>query len=263
MYPTIQTVIDALPHENLPNDTVDGLLCGDAGGEARGVAVTFLMTQGVLEQAASIGANLVISHEGIYYSHRERPDWLSGDAVYEQKRRLLAQSGVAVYRCHDGIHRSHPDGITEGLLAALGWRQYEVRATPVASVVELPETGMEQVVSHIKRSLGISHVRLAGDAGARCRRVGVFVGYRGAGEQVLPLVHDMNMDLVICGEGPEWEAPEYFRDAARQGRGMALLALGHAESEMPGMRLLTGRLQERFPALPVRFLADEPVFRTV
>lgn len=260
---TIQSVIDALPHENLPEDTVDGLLCGEPETEARGVAVTFLMSQGVLEQAASLGLNFVISHEGIFYSHRERPGLLSGDAVYEQKCRRLAETGLAVYRCHDGIHRCTPDGITEGLLAALGWKQFEVAATPAASVVELPETGMEQLISHIKRSLGIAHVRVAGDAGARCRRAGVFVGYRGAGVQVLPLARDMRLDLVICGEGPEWEAPEYFRDAAWQGRGAAFLALGHAESEMPGIRLLASRLQERFHALPVRFLADEPVFRMV
>lgn len=263
MKPTIQTVIDALPRVNLPEDTVDGLLFGDGSAEAKGVAVTFLMTQGVLEQAASLGLNLVISHEGIYYSHREPPGWLSGDAVYEQKRMRLSEAGLAVYRCHDGIHRCNPDEITEGLLAALGWQKYEIRTIPAASVVELPETRVEQLANHIKQGLGVSHVRLSGDAGARCRRIGVFVGYRGGGSQVLPLAREMKLDLVICGEGPEWESPEYFRDAARQGRGMALLALGHAESEMPGMRLLAGRLQERFPALPVRFLADEPVFRTV
>jgi hypothetical protein len=94
-----------------------------------------------------------------------------------------------------------------------------------------------------------------------CKRVGVLVGYRGGGESVLPLFEKENLDLVIYGEGPEWETPEYVRDAVRQGRKKALIVLGHAESEMPGMEYFARELQEKFPSIPVHFLPEKSVFR--
>ena len=93
-----------------------------------------------------------------------------------------------------------------------------------------------------------------------CKRIGVLVGYRGGGEQVIPLFENEGFDLVIYGEGPEWETPEYVRDAVRQGKKKGLLVLGHAESEMPGMRFLARELQDKFPGIPVHFLPQEPIF---
>lgn len=45
-----------------------------------------------------------------------------------------------------------------------------------------------------------------GDLSMECRRVGILVGYRGTGEMIIPLFHKESLDLVIYGEGPEWEA---------------------------------------------------------
>lgn len=57
------------------------------------------------------------------------------------------------------------------------------------------------------------------------------------------------------------EAPEYIRDASWQGRAKALIVLGHAESEEPGMKLLADRIQKQFPDIPVNFVAKNPVFK--
>jgi len=86
-------------------------------------------------------------------------------------------------------------------------------------------------------------------------------GYRGGGTHAIPLIEKHRLDLVLCGEGPEWETPEYVRDAVRQVRSKALITLGHAESEAAGMKLLADRLQARYPGLPVRYIAEEPIFR--
>jgi putative NIF3 family GTP cyclohydrolase 1 type 2 len=112
----------------------------------------------------------------------------------------------------------------------------------------------------VKRRLGLSVVRVSGDLDAPCRRIGLLVGYRGGGANAIPLFEQERLDLVICGEGPEWETPEYVRDAARQGRARALIVLGHAESEAAGMRLLARRLAAAFPHIPVRCADEEPVF---
>ncbi len=67
--------------------------------------------------------------------------------------------------------------------------------------------------------------------------------------------------MAITGEGPEWETPEYVRDALAQGKKRALIALGHGESEQPGMKYLAAILRERFPGLAVHFIPERSVFQ--
>ncbi|MNN73666.1 NIF3 (NGG1p interacting factor 3) [compost metagenome] len=120
---------------------------------------------------------------------------------------------------------------------------------------------VEAIAEYLKRRLQIPYVRVAGNLSASCIRVGILVGYRGSGSTTIPLYHQDSLDLIIAGEGPEWETPEYIRDAARQGRNQALIMLGHAESEAPGMKYLAGLLSAQFPDVPVHFVQDQPVFQ--
>ena len=172
----------------------------------------------------------------------------------------IRESQIALFRYHDYIHRSLPDRITKGLLQSLGWHGYEVKNLPTASILEIPETALGDLILQIKEGLGLKYLRFCGEAMMTCKRIGVLVGYRGGGEQVIPLFENEGFDLVIYGEGPEWETPEYVRDAVRQGKKKGLLVLGHAESEMPGMRFLARELQDKFPGIPVHFLPQEPIF---
>lgn len=234
---------------------------GDAAAIVRGIATAFLPTHRIVEEAAAAGLNLLIAHEGVYYSHRDGFDRATADPVYAKKRRLIEDGGIAVYRCHDACHHARPDLIAEGLLRALRWEACVEKRLPYADIVRLPEPMTARAVAeHAKRRLSLSSVRFAGDPSMPCRRIGLTVGYRGGGAVCLPLFQTHAADLVISGEGPEWETPEYVRDAVRQGEPKSLLYLGHAESEEPGMRLLAERLQRQFPGLPVRFLSDRPVF---
>ncbi|AHA58143.1 hypothetical protein M493_09737 [Geobacillus genomosp. 3] len=72
-----------------------------------------------------------------------------------------------------------------------------------------------------------------------------------------------HLDAIIYGEGPEWETPGYVRDAVHQGRRKALIVLGHAESEEPGMRYLAEWLGLQFPDVPIHFIQETPLFQVV
>jgi putative NIF3 family GTP cyclohydrolase 1 type 2 len=115
----------------------------------------------------------------------------------------------------------------------------------------------------VKMQLGIQWIRSAGDLSQQCRRIGVLVGYRGGGPVAIPILEQHNLDLLIYGEGPEWETPEYVRDANVLGQLKTLIVLGHAESEQPGMKLLAERLDLRLPDIPTTFIPVEPVFQIV
>lgn len=245
----------------LPENTVDRLEFGDTGFIVKGVTVVFMATHQAIEQAIAIGDNFIISHEGIFFSHWDKRQMLKDDPVYLEKCRLIESNGIAIYRYHDYVHRIMPDCITAGLLKSLKWEKYETKSSRTASILEIPTVELRDVIEHIKKELKVPYLRVIGDMSMPCKRIGILVGYRGGGETVIPLLSKENPDIIICGEGPEWETPEYVRDAVRQGRHKALIVLGHAESEMPGMEYVAKQLQAKIPELPVHFIPQEPIFQ--
>lgn len=251
------------PAASRPSETVDGLLAGSPEAIVTGIATTFLATQAVVERAAALGLNMVISHEGIFYSHHPDRAGLESDEVARTKRRRIEETGINIFRLHDHIHRYRPDAITEGLVSALGWSGREREVLPEATIVTIEELALGELAAAIKQRLGLASLRLAGELSMACRRIGVFSGYRGNGATAIPLLGSGKLDVVVAGEGPEWETPEYVRDATHQGKGRALILVGHAASEEPGMRELAKRLERTWPALPVRFVPEEPVLTTL
>lgn len=260
---TIQEVIDRLKDSGPDTvDGVDGLLFGDPDAPVSGIVTAFSATHRVLRRAIDLHADLVISHEGIFYSHRHVQAGKEADSVRREKERLIEEAGLAVYRCHDVVHR-RPDLITRGLIRALEWETYLEKELPEAGILSLPGMTLKHLAEHVKERLNLPCLRVAGDLSAECRRVGILVGYRGGGRTAIPLFEEEGVDVVIAGEGPEWETPQYVKDAVFQGKGRAYVALGHAESEEPGMKYLAEILERAFPGLPVHFVPETPVFRVV
>lgn len=264
MTTAIQDVLDNLvePVERIKN-TVDTLKFGNPDTEIKGIATTFMATHHVLQQAIALGTNLLITHEGTFYSHLDRTASLEYDPVYREKRRLIDESGMAIFRFHDYWHRYRPDGIMAGLVQILGWEPYVDKHHATATTLTIPAMTSREVAEYVKRKLGIPFVRVVGGYSTTCKRVGLLVGYRGGGSTAIPLFERENLDLIISGEGPEWETPEYVRDAVHQGRRKALIVLGHAESEEPGMRYLAEIIKLKFPGFPVHFISDKPSFQVI
>ncbi|MHA6530974.1 Nif3-like dinuclear metal center hexameric protein [Paenibacillus sp. BAC0078] len=246
-----------------PDHTVDKLEPGNGDREVSGIVTAFSASQYVIEQAIDLGANLIITHEGIYFSHQDQFPWRENDPVFMQKNSLITSSGIGIYRFHDYLHRFKPDGVIEGLLRELEWQNYVTEHQSEGSILTLPVMEVGEIAGYLKKKLQIPYVRVAGKLSMPCMRVGILVGYRGGGGVAIPFFQDADLDLIIAGEGPEWETPEYVRDAVHQGRNKALIMLGHAESEAPGMKYLAEQLALQYPGLPVHFIADRPVFQIV
>lgn len=257
----IQTVLDQLTKSvgNIEN-TVDTLKFGSSDTVVTKIAVSFMPTYEVIKEAKEIGANLLITHEGVFFSHWDKSDTEYGH-TYDAKLQLINESGLAIYRLHDYIHRYKPDGITKGLVHELNWGNYIEENSPVATVLKVPTMTLKEVVEHVKRKLAIDYVRAVGNASMPVSRIGLFVGFRGGGASVIPFFEKENLDLVIYGEGHEWETPEYVRDSVSVGNNKSLIILGHAESEEPGMKYFAKELKQLFPDIPVHFIPGKPNFQ--
>ena len=258
---TVQQVIEAIVAA-VPGapflETVDTIKVGNPRQKVTGIVVTFLVTYHVIEQAIQHGANLIITHEPTFYNHADEIRWLGGDHVYEAKRRLLEEHEIAIWRFHDYLHSLQPDPTVTGLLKALDWSEYSLPEQPY--LCRIPTRSLRDLVTELKTRLGLTTVRVVGDAEMACTRIGILVGACG-GEMQIRTLGLPDVDVLLCGEIHEWETSEYVRDALRLGQRKALVVFGHAASEEAGMQEIVPWLQARLPQVAITFIPAGHPFR--
>ncbi len=257
---TIQSVIDTIL-QAVPGapfaDTVDTVKCGDPPQAVTGIVTTFLANCDVLQRAIDLGANFVITHEPTFYNHLDETGWLQDDPVYQAKRKLITDHELVIWRFHDTWHSHQPDGIITGVLRALGWEAYRNAETPYA--VRIPPVALRDLVTHIKTGLGVHTARVVGPPEMTCHTVGLLVGSPGGQWQIGAL--GGGVDVLLTGEINEWETCEYVRDAVFHDQDKALVIVGHALSEEPGMAYLVEWLRERIPGVAVTHVPTGDPFR--
>ena len=109
--------------------TRDKVLYGNINQECTGIVTSCWASVDVIKYAIEKGANLIISHEALFWNHGDHQEWLeeSKNSVYLEKRKLLDDHQIVVWRNHDYIHSGIPyngdyiDGIFLGLAKKMGW----------------------------------------------------------------------------------------------------------------------------------------------
>ncbi|MCR8659951.1 Nif3-like dinuclear metal center hexameric protein [Paenibacillus endoradicis] len=231
------------------DQTVDGIIVGDGNEEVKAIGTTFVCSYEVIKKAIEKGINVIISHEPVCYNHHSEHDKFGVSKVIEQKLELLRKHSINVIRFHDYAHRYIPDIISEGFLDVMEWSSYEDQVQ--ADLLHLPTQSVGQIAKQLKERLGIEYIQLVGQQEQLCSNVWLRLGFRGNGDNCIPAYEQGEIDLIIAGEGHEWETPEYVRDANAQGKAIALLIIGHQKSEDAGMKILARRLQQQLPQLPI------------
>ncbi|MFD0670813.1 Nif3-like dinuclear metal center hexameric protein [Cohnella sp. GCM10027633] len=243
---TVQSIIDKLVEPIGPlGATVDQLVAGDPNRQARRVAVAFLASYDVIREAAAQGADLIITHEPTFYLHNDETEWLGGDPVYEEKRRLIEESGIAIFRFHDYVHLYKPDGILEGMLERMEWT--ELARPEARHIVDVPPATVREVADRFREKLPVrGRMQLFGDPELAVSAIGLLPGMVG-GQKQIRTFSEFGPELIVVGETHEWETNEYVRDAIAMNGNKALLILGHEASEEAGMRAVVPMLRAAFP----------------
>jgi len=251
----IERIIAEVPGGKL-NETVDTLKSGSGDQMVTGIVTTMFATVKVIQAAAKMKANFIIAHEPTFYNHTDDPNWVENNTTVKEKKELLDKYQIAVWRFHDYWHRMKPDGILHGVLLKTDWLSYNPKEE---NVFQIPAQPLIGIVRHIKDSLKIPHIRYIGDETANCSIIALMPGAGGGQGQVKMLI-DKKADLLIAGESPEWETPEYIRDSRALGKSVSLILLGHAYSEEAGMEYLVQWLQPKLPGIKITHIAPESTF---
>ena len=269
---TVQQIIDGIIQktgvEPLPYDkTCDHLMIGNPDMEVTKIVTTFMATVEVIEKAARMGANFIITHEPTWFTGKDDTDWLEEDPVYLRKKELIESHGIAIWRFHDHMHMGTEDGIYRGFDIEMDWKQYLVEDAPgmerFGACYQIPKTTLGELCNFFKEKLKMDVIQIVGKPDMPVERVGVLVGggSLGLGIEELPmkLMHKNHLDVVVCGDIVEWTISAYVRDAAALGINKSMLVLGHERSEEMGMKYLPQWLQSIAGDIEVQFIdAGEP-----
>lgn len=259
---TVQQIIDLILKEGnlkpIP-DTVDTIKSGSPDQPVTGIVTTMFATVDVIEKAAQLKANFIIAHEPTFYNHRDELQWVKNNEIVKKKQALLEKHKIAVWRFHDYCHSLKPDAIRYGVVKKAGWTQYYKNESPALTI---PALTLGDLVKHLKNKLGIQKLRVVGDLGQQCSRLAIMPGAAG-GQRQVSIAEAEKPDVLIVGETPEWESVEYARDGRLLGSKMALVVLGHAVSEEPGMEYFVEWLQPKVGGLKVTHLESGDPFQWV
>lgn len=269
----ISDVIDILKKHHAPVDeahTADVVKFGNPDQKCTGVVTTVCATVDVIRKTAALGANLIIVHEPLFYSDPDDHEWLRGNSVYEEKVRLLTESGIVIWRDHDRLHggtparagREHMDMVFYGIMKELGWEEYCIGFPNKPLLYQVPETTAEKLTAELTGKLGLSGARIVGSRDAVIHKVffcehvsDMHFGGRDADREAIREIESGDYDAVIPFEIIDWTVSAYVRDAAQLGKNKAIIEMGHFNTEEIAMKYMARWLPELLGnQVPVHFV---------
>lgn len=260
--PTPRSVVNLIK-ENVNCDwadkTVDVFKAGNPDTEIKGIAVCMFADMLTLQKAVDMNCNFIITHEPIFYNHLDETDAYTHDPVYLEKRNFIENNKLVVFRFHDHIHRTNPDGIYAGMINKLRWENFATN--DAGTLYKMPEKQLSDFALELKKQLGLQSVRVIGNPDMNFTKVGLAVGAPGGARHIQMLNHP-EVEVMVAGEANEWETYLYANDATTLGKNKAVIFVGHIKSEEAGMDYCAQWLKGFVKDVPIHFIENEANFVT-
>lgn len=261
----------------------DEYKCGDPSQECTGVVSALVPTVEVIRKAAELGCNLIVTHEPISYQTPDFPDWKGRypNKVFEEKQKLIQETGVVVWRDHDHMHAHRPDSIFTGVIKYMGWEEYYTPSEePFLFPITIPETTVGELAQYIKEKLNLNGLRYMGRDTDKITKLAL-VGhiypnsfipdhmtedgyYEDYSMEVIRQMEVNGIQAILPGEIIEWTTLAYVRDGIAQGKAMAMYNIGHFNWEELGMKHAAEYLTELVKGeVPVYYVPTGDAFSYV
>lgn len=243
----------APPHLKESYDNV-GLMVGDRQGQVTKILVALDCTLEVIEEAKTVGADLILSHHPLLF---RKPSTITTDTILGRKIIELIKNDIALYSSHTNWD-SVKAGINDEFVAYLGFGEGEIMAQnpldPTAGIgrlVKLDKTViLSEVIDMVKGKLQLSAVRFAGDLNKEIKSI-AFVN--GSGQDFMDMAAKRGADLIITGDTTYHFVSDYSE------MGLCIMDVGHFNSEWPIVVKLSEKVRTQVEAEGVEVVISEKV----
>ena len=206
-----------------------GILAGREGAEVHGILCALDLNPMVIEEAARLGADLIVTHHPILFRGRKN---LREDEAEGRTLCALVRSGIALIAAHTNFDNANP-GVNDALAARLGLTDVEALAHGMR-VGAPAERTLGAFCERASEALG-APIRRYGEAEREIRRVAVLGG---AGGDFAELARAAGADVYLTGEIAHHKAWDAYLS------GVCILEAGHAATELPAVEMLAEGLQK-------------------
>ena len=217
-----------------------GLLVGDPEQEVRRVLVSLDLTQEAAEEAASCGAQMIVTHHPVMNCAWHEVQTLREDDGQGRLLRYLVRHGLAACCMHTNLDAAD-GGVNDCLARALGLSGLSTfNPEKIGRIGTLScEIPLEEFLQAVVKSLGCSGLRYR-DGERAVHRVAVGGG---ACREYIPLVAAQGCDTFVTADLRYND----FLDT----RGLNLIDAGHYPTENVVCREIQARLKAAFPELEI------------
>lgn len=239
-------------------ETVDTFKSGNPDDVVTGVATCMFANMETLKKAVANKCNLIIAHEPTFYNHLD--EVVENDPVVQKKQAYIKQHGLIIFRFHDHWHQTKPDGIYVGMVDKLGWKANQVDES--MTYFKFKEQTVEEFARKLQDKLKAGEFRIVGDPGMRFTNVALSVGAPGSKGHISYL-NSHSTELLVAGEGQEWETYQYVLDASMMGMKKAAIFTGHIPSEEAGMEYCATWMKTFIKDIPVIYIQNSAAYQPV
>ncbi len=224
-----------------------GLIYGDPNMDVNGALISLDCTPDIIDEAISLGVNMVISHHPIVFKgiKQFRPNYYVDQTIIK-----AIKNDIAIYAIHTNLDNVLRCGVNEKIASKIGLENIDIlRPSPLdrmeteytlgAGVIGDLHTPMDEQVllDHLKHSLHLQVIKHTALLGAQAKKIAICGG---SGSFLLSDAIRQGADVYISAD---FKYHEYF-DA----NGQILIAdIGHYESEYSTIELLFELLTQKFP----------------
>lgn len=178
-----------------------GFLCGDINKEVKRVYITLDVNMYTMDEAVSVGADMIISHHPIMFGGIKRVDFNSPSGYV---LRRLIENGISLYASHTPLDCTK-GGINDTLADKLGIGDKEIiepnkefKGCGLGRIGALKkQMTLAEFAELVKRELNTPFVRICGEPDSIIRKVAVGGG---ACDDLIPVAKVMGADVMVTAD---------------------------------------------------------------
>ena len=249
----VRTVIDFM-HEVAPNAYQEdydnsGLLVGSYDDTVKGVLVSLDVTEAVIEEAISLGCNVIVSHHPIIFSGVKR---LTGSNYIQRCITAAIKNDINLFAIHTNLDNVYDNGVNTNIAKILGLEEVRILRPKLEHTGQAVGSGIVGKIAamdpmdflhHLKDKMAVSCIKHTTIIDKKIEKVAVCGG---SGRFLLPDAIKAGADIFISSD---FKYHEYF-DAD----GHIIIAdIGHYESEQYTIQLLGKLLSGKFSTFAAHY----------